>query len=77
MVVVIIILAVLLLGASAFIFWLMQVLKNTFNITEKFLYFSNIRWTTKRRIYFVIHIHIWIIKIFEFRVVIHNFLLDL
>lgn len=37
MAVVIIILAVLLLGAAAFIFWLMQVLKNTFSITENLI----------------------------------------
>lgn len=32
--IVIVILAVLLLGAAAFIFWLLKVLKNTFHITE-------------------------------------------
>lgn len=37
MAIVIAILAVLLLGAAAFIFWLMQVLKNTFSITENLI----------------------------------------
>ena len=37
MAVVIIILAVLLLGATAFIFWLLKVLKNTFSITENLI----------------------------------------
>ena len=37
MTVVIIILAVLLLGATAFIFWLLKVLKNTFSITENLI----------------------------------------
>ena len=37
MAVVIIILAVLLLGAAAFIFWLLKVLKNTFSITENLI----------------------------------------
>ena len=37
MTVVIIILAVLLLGAAAFIFWLLKVLKNTFSITENLI----------------------------------------
>lgn len=37
MAVVIVILAVLLLGAAAFIFWLLKVLKNTFSITENLI----------------------------------------
>lgn len=37
MAVVIVILAVLLLGATAFIFWLLKVLKNTFSITENLI----------------------------------------
>ena len=37
MTVVIIILAVLLLGTTAFIFWLLKVLKNTFSITENLI----------------------------------------
>lgn len=37
MAVVIVILAVLLLGAAAFIFWLLKVLKNTFRITENLI----------------------------------------
>lgn len=37
MTVVIVILAVLLLGAAAFIFWLLKVLKNTFSITENLM----------------------------------------
>ena len=37
MAVVIIILVVLLLGATAFIFWLLKVLKNTFSITENLI----------------------------------------
>lgn len=37
MAIVIVILAVLLLGAAAFIFWLLKVLKNTFSITENLI----------------------------------------
>ena len=37
MAVVIVILAVLLLGTAAFIFWLLKVLKNTFSITENLI----------------------------------------
>jgi hypothetical protein len=37
MTVVIVILAVMLLGATAFIFWLLKVLKNTFSITENLI----------------------------------------